>query len=167
MPAWLMVTTWLRMKGERAWATKQYGNGLSLLLTTVCMQRASVNNIFPLHTLREGCAGTTPVRRCCHGGKSASVFCTTNPFTLTQQGLLAALHPACLTCSLCICLPNEFIIIPSSREKQPSDRTRKSCKQECRDPERLNRKWHLSFVPHENTFNLKFTITFLPCLLTY
>lgn len=129
MPACLMVTTWLRIKSGGKCATKHYGNALSLLLTTVCMLRAGVNNIFPLRTLREGCAASTPVRRCCHEGKPASVFRTTHPFTLTQQGLLAALYPSCLTCSLCICLPNEFIIIPSSREKQPGDRTRKSSNQ--------------------------------------
>lgn len=132
-----MVTTWLCMKGVGECATKRYGNGLSLLPTTVCMLRAGVNNIFPLRTLRDGCAGSTPVRRCCHGGKPASVFRTTNPFTLTQQGLLAALHPSCLTCSLCICLPNEFIIIPSSREKQPGDRTRKSSNQSGRNQKGL------------------------------
>lgn len=137
MPAWLMVTTWLCMKGDGECATKRSGNGLSLLPTTVCMLKAGVNNIFLLGTLREGCAGSTTVGRCCHGGKSASVFRTTNPFTLTQQGLLAALHPSCLTCSLCICLPNEFIIIPSSREKQPGYRTRKSSNHSARTKEGL------------------------------
>lgn len=45
------------------------------------------------------------------------------PLTHTHSGrLLAARHPQCLTCSPCSALPNEFIIIQSSREMQSKDR---------------------------------------------
>lgn len=51
-------------------------------------------------------------------------FCTTNPLTCTQRGLLAAL---CLTCSPCSSLPNKFISILFSRETQWQKREKTMC----------------------------------------
>lgn len=100
--------------------------------------RAGVNSIFlPLHSFSGGCGGSAVMMHCCHRGESASAFCTTNPSARTQRGPLAAPHPLCLTCSPCISLPNEFIIILSSGEMQHGEWKQKVRRRACcsREPD--------------------------------
>lgn len=98
------------MKGTRESLVKWYGNGVPIVA-----HKWTNPALCSTHLRSAGCGSSAVVTRCCQSGESASAFCT-NPLTHTQRGLLAVQHPLCLTCSPCITLPNEFMIILSSWE---------------------------------------------------